>query len=423
MLVYRNVATVMAAIVFLQIAAGSLSVALPLAMAEKSWSALAIGAVVAAYAAGFMAGAYTAPRIIRAFGHIRAYAAYAGASAAVTLALALGSDFAFWTIARFGFGVCAAGIFAVSESWIADATPSERRGSVIGVYQILGRAGLIAGPFLVALPPFDLTDGFILAGMFMALSLIPVVFTRRRQPAPPQSEPISPFRLFETAPSAAAAVFAAGVVNSGLLAFIPIWAEGLNPDVSAGAAATVLAVVYATSMLTQLPAGMISDRLDRRLVIAALAGMAGLAALALAVTPAPGLVGGAMMAGLWGASSLAYYGVAVAHAADRSRIEELPAIASGLLLVWASGSIAGPVLAGLAFSGPLGARGLFLFGAFFSVALCALMLVRRKARRPVSEEEREAFIYLGATSAELAEIDRNEFDDSAPDAPARRGEA
>ncbi|MGJ3231715.1 MAG: MFS transporter [Oceanicaulis sp.] len=405
MLVYRNVATVMAAIVFLQIAAGSLGVALPLAMDAAEWSAVAIGAVVAAYAAGFMAGAWTAPWVIRTIGHIRAYAAYAGGAAAVTLMLALSSDFAFWTVTRFGFGVCAAGIFAVSESWIADATPAERRGAVISVYQILGRAGLIAGPFLIALPPFDLTDGFIIAGIFLALSLVPVVFTRRSQPTLPQSDTVSPLRLFEIAPSAAGAVFVAGVVNSGLLAFIPIWAEGLNPAFGAGAAAIVIAVIYFCSMLTQWPAGAVSDRVDRRLVIAALAALACLAALVLALVTAPGLLLGSLLAGAWGAASLAYYGVAVAHAADRSRVEELPAIASGLLLVWAAGSIIGPILAGLAYAGPLGARGLFLFGAVVSALLCAGMFVRRRVRAPVNEAERESFVFLTATSGELAEIE------------------
>ncbi|MGX6649052.1 MFS transporter [Maricaulaceae bacterium MS644] len=414
MLVYRNVATVMAAMIFLQVAAGSLHVALPLAMDAADWSAVAIGAVVASYAAGFMAGAWTAPWVIRTIGHIRAYAAYAGGAAAVTLMLALGSDFAFWAIARFGFGVCAAGIFAVSESWIADATPSERRGAVISVYQILGRAGLIAGPFLVALPPFDLTDGFIIAGIFLSLSLVPIVFTRRSQPALPQSETASPLRLFDIAPSAAAAVFVAGVVNSGLLAFIPIWAEGLTPGfgveagASVGAAAVVVAVVYFCSILTQWPAGVISDRFDRRLVIAALAALAAVAAVVLAVVPSPSLLTGALLAGAWGAASLAYYGVAVAHAADRSRVEELPSIASGLLLVWAAGSIVGPILAGVAWAGPLGATGLFLFAAVFSALLSAGMLVRRRQREPVQDADRESFVYLAATSSELAEIEAPE---------------
>ena len=413
MLVYRNVAFALGAAILLQLAAGALWIALPLAMDGYGWSRPAIGAVFAAYSAGFMLGAFSAPYIICRVGHIRAFAGYAGGAAAVTLALALGSDFSWWMLARFGFGVGIAGLFAVSESWIADATPPERRGAVLSVYQIVGRAGLIAGPFIVALPGLDLTDGFIIAGIFLALCLIPVVFTTRGQPALPQTEMVSPLRLLQISPAAAGAVFTAGLVNSGLLAFLPIWAETLSTAVTAQPAAIVVGVVYVGSILTQWPAGHISDRFDRRIVIAALAALAAAAALTLAVTATPGLMAGSIMAGLWGAASLAYYAIAVAHAVDRSKAEELPAIASGLLMVWGAGSVVGPVLAGLAYSGPLGARGLFLFAAAASLALTAAMLVRRRQKAPVEAARREAFLYLSATSGELAEIQPSDAEDAA----------
>ena len=413
MLAYRNVAFAMAAAVLLQLAAGALWIALPLAMDGYGWSRVAIGAVFAAYSAGFMVGAFYAPHIIRRVGHIRAFAAYAGGAAAVTLMLALGSDFTWWMASRFGFGVFIAGLFAVSESWIADATPPARRGSVLSVYQIAGRTGLIAGPFLVTLPGLDLNDGFIIAGICLALCLVPVVFTRHDQPHMPDTGVVSPWRLLSISPAAAGAVFTAGLVNSGLLAFLPIWAETLSGAETAQAAALVVGVVYVGSILTQWPAGLISDRFDRRMVIAVLAAAAALAALALAVIASPGLVGGAILAGLWGAASLAYYAVAVAHAVDRSRAEELPAIASGLLMVWAAGSVAGPILAGLAYSGPLQARGLFLFAAAASLALTAAMLVRRRQRAPVEQADREAFVYLSATSSELAEIEAPDPDAAA----------
>lgn len=417
MLIYRNVAFALASAILLQLAAGALWIALPLAMDGYGWSRVAIGTVFAAYSAGFMAGAYFAPYVIRRVGHIRAFAGYAGGAAAVTLMLALGSDFSWWMLARFGFGVCIAGLFAVSESWIADATPPERRGAVLSMYQIFGRAGLIAGPFIVALPGLDLVDGFIIAGIFLALCLVPVVFTTRGQPALPQTELVSPLRLLEISPAAAGAVFAAGVVNSGLLAFLPIWAETLSGAVAAQPAAIVIGVVYVGSMLTQWPAGHISDRFDRRVVIAILAAAAAAAALVLAVIPTPSLLAGSLLAGLWGGASLAYYAVAVAHAVDRSRAEELPAIASGLLMVWAAGSIVGPILAGLAYSGPLEARGLFLFAAAASLALTAAMFLRQRQRRPVDGAEREGFVYLGATSGELAEIAGPETEPD--DAPAQ----
>jgi MFS family permease len=410
MLIYRNVASVMSASLLLQISVGVLGVALPLAMALAGWSGLMIGLVVAGYGAGFMAGAWFSPKVIGAIGHIRAYAAFAGGAAALTLMLALDSSPGWWLAARFGFGLCAAGIFAVAESWIADATPSERRGAVISMYQIVGRAGLILGPFLLAFPGVALTESFVIAGIFLALALIPVTATRRAQPALPEGESVSPLRLFSIAPAAAGAAFAAGAINSGLLAFIPIWAQTLDPARISGAAATALASIYFFSMLIQWPLGKLSDRVDRRLVIAGLALAAAVFAGVLAFIVSPGLTLGALLVGLWGAASLCYYGVAVAHAADRSTIEELPAIASGILLVWAAGSVIGPILAGLAYASAWEARGLFLYAAIASLILSVLVLWRSRARAAVTAEEREPFVNLQATSGALAEIDRPDED-------------
>ena len=242
----------------------------------------------------------------------------------------------------------------------------------------------------------------------MALALTPIVFTRRAQPSLPTGETVPVTRLFSIAPAAAAAAFTAGLLNSGVLGFMPIWAGSLDPLNAAGGAALLMAVIYLGSMVTQWPAGIISDKMDRRLVIAALSIMSGCFALILVVMPNPDLLLAAILVGLWGAASLAYYSVAVAHAADRSRVEELPAIASGMLLVWAAGSTLGPIVAGIAYSGPLGPRGLFLFAAVVSCILAAGMMWRRRARKPVSEDERQPFVNLQATSAELAEIEAPE---------------
>jgi len=154
-------------------------------------------------------------------------------------------------------------------------------------------------------------------------------------------------------------------------------------------------------------------------VIAGASGLAGVFAAILAVFVSPGLWLGAALAGLWGAASLSYYGIAIAHAADRARSGELPALASGILMTWALGAILGPVLAGLAYGGPLAGRGLFLFAAIASFLLTALVLWRSRTRDPVREEEREPFVNLLATSAELAEIEAPQAGDFAQAAGAR----
>jgi MFS family permease len=181
-------------------------------------------------------------------------------------------------------------LFAVSESWIADATPAQQRGAVVSAYQIAGRLGLIAGPFLIAAPGLEAGDAFTLAGIALALCLLPIVLTDRSQPLRPRARVVSPLRLWAIAPAAALAAFGAGLINSGLLAFLPIWAGRLG-EASGSAAAIIVGCAYAGALITQWPAGLISDRLDRRLVIAALTGVAGLCRFVLAVMVRPACFG------------------------------------------------------------------------------------------------------------------------------------
>ena len=63
MTVYRNVASLILAVMLLQAASGVLSVTTPLALDYMGASALGVGLVAAAFSAGFMAGAWFAPDI------------------------------------------------------------------------------------------------------------------------------------------------------------------------------------------------------------------------------------------------------------------------------------------------------------------------------------------------------------------------
>lgn len=414
MIFYRNVSVVMLAIGVWQIANGLLNVALPLTMSGAEWSGLAIGAIASAYALGFMAGAFYAPTLIARIGHIRAFAAAGGLAAAATLFLGVDTNAWLWFVLRLVFGASAAVLFAVAESWIADSTPARSRGGVISAYQIAGRAGIVIGPFLIAGGAEGVGAALLIAGAFLALAISPIAATGRAQPALPEHPPGSPLEVLKIAPAAAVAVFAAGLVNTGVLAFIPIWAGGLggenaNENVTA-AAALVMGVIYAASMASQWPAGKISDHYDRRLVIAALGGGWAIVSLILVVFVNPGLIAGVVLIGLWGATSLAHYGVAIAHAADRADHGQLPAMASGLLLVWAAGSVIGPLIAGALYASPLGMRGVFLFSAISGALLAGAMVLRQRNKAAPSEADREDFVNLHATSAQLAEIDPDDAD-------------
>ena len=267
-----RVAAPIIAVVILQAASGVLGVIVPLAMDARGLSALSTGLVAACYAVGFMAGALYAPRILQSLGHIRAFAAAAGIGGALTLALYLRIDGSAWAPLRLGTGFCLAVLFTAAESWINSTTPRERRGGVIGIYQVVTKLSVASGPFLIAhhLPMGP--DGFMLAAAFFALSLVPVCGTAHAQPAPPSAEPFPLKRIWAVAPAAVIGAFLAGFTNSGVLAILPIYAARAAAEAQAAdpafLAAAFLAAAWLGSTLLQWPAGRLSDHIDRRMVIA-----------------------------------------------------------------------------------------------------------------------------------------------------------
>ncbi|MEQ9316836.1 MAG: MFS transporter, partial [Henriciella sp.] len=153
-------------------------------------------------------------------------------------------------------------------------------------------------------------------------------------------------------------------------------------------------------------AGYISDRIDRRLVIAATGIIAAASAGALAlfsdVMPLGAIL---LLAFTYGMGALSYYAVAVAHAADKARPDQATSMMAGILVIWGIGSIIGPIIAGVVMSTPLGAGGLFAFAAASLAALAAIMFTRAVNSDAVPADEKEPFKATQATSLALAEFD------------------
>ena len=117
----------------------------------------------------------------------------------------------------------------------------------------------------------------------------------------------------------------------------------------------------------QIPAGRLSDRFDRRIVLAALsAGLAG-AAVALVhlprtlpvILPAAAMLGGFL-------STL--YPVCVADALDRMPADQVVAVSSRLILVTGLGSVLGPII------GMSVMERFAIDGVFYLIAATALLL-------------------------------------------------
>lgn len=404
---YRNVWVLILAVGLLQVSGGILGVIAPIGLQTLGLSPLMIGVIGALHAAGFMAGAWIAPRSIARIGNIRVFCAGAAGGAVTSLVMGLAPNEFAWAAARLVQGAAFAWMFASAESWMSAATPAKARGGVLGFYHVIAKVALLVGPFIVmGYAPLE-AQAFMWTALFFAAALVPVTITRRVEP-PRSGEQTLPWGDFlKLAPAAVAASFLAGVTNTGLLALLPLFAERVEIGGTAtGAAALAMAAAWTGGLISQWPAGRLSDRVDRRLVVAAMALIAVIAASGLAlgvgVLPSPAIL--ALLA-IWGAGSLSFYGVAVAHGVDRASQEQIPGLMSGLLFVWAGGSVIGPPLAGFAISTPFGPGGLFVFAVAMTGLLIAAMLWRREARPSVPTEERANWEMTQPTAITGQEID------------------
>ncbi len=415
---YRSLTAVIICLSVLQAALGALAIVGPLTLLGTGVGSLWIGFVASSYAAGFLVGAQLAPREIGRIGHIRAVSAFGACAAVAAALLSLSTAIPWWIGVQFALGVAVAMLMATGESWIADAAPAEQRGSIVSFYMVAGKLGYLIGPFLFQVLPEGQVYGFLLVVTLMAACLVPVAATDRSPPEVSSARAMGPLQVWKRAPAALITAVVSGLCGAAVLQLYSVYISAIRPVDAVAFAALFNAALIAGSVVLQWPAGLLSDRIDRRLVIGGLGAIAGTASVLLAVfgeTAPSWLLLSA--AALWGAGAMSIYGVGVAHAADRAAPGEGAAMMSGVILVWAFGMMVGPTLGGVVMD-IAGPSGLFSIAAVALVGLAAAMLLRRADRAAVAPDDKGDFVVATPTSYAMSEINPmgddggDEYDDS-----------
>jgi MFS family permease len=179
--------------------------------------------------------------------------------------------------------------------------------------------------------------------------------------------------LARAAPLATSGVAVAGFVASCFYALVPAWMQGVG--VSQASIGTVMLGAVLGGLAFQIPVGQLSDRFDRRLVLALIAAGFAVAAIAiaklphslLAILPAAVVLGGFM-------STL--YPVSAAHAFDQMDAERVVSVSSRLILINGLGSILGPLI-GTSLMKRFEIDGVLYLMALAAAALCVFAFVQR----------------------------------------------
>lgn len=339
------------------------------------------GAVMSAYFGGFVVGSLTGPLLIARTGHIRAFAVLAALAAAAAPLYAYLPHPLAWMALRFVSGLAVMGLYMVVESWLNSVAPRELRGRVFGTYMTVNLLAMAGGQGLVALAPIATPAPFVLAGVLLTLSLVPVALTRLPEPA---RVPASPLRraAFAGLPRLGlATALATGLVLGAFWGMGPVWAQ--RAGLGAGGAAAFMAATILGGALLQWPIGRWSDRHDRRRVLAVTAAVAAAAALACALLTPLGTRAVIGVAALYGGCAFALYSLGVATVADAVPAGRIVEATRALLLVNGAGSALGPATVGYAMS--VVPPGAFFAYAAFVLAVLAVFALRAPAV-PVSDQ-------------------------------------
>jgi MFS family permease len=408
---------VTAATTLLQAGNGLLQVLMPLRMQGEGFSVSAIGLVATAYGIGFSTGCFIAPAFIRHVGYIRAFACLAAITGVTVLGMTQAHSTLAWILLRGLTGVTLACIFTLADSWISASATSSHRGRMLSIYMISTKVALMLSPLGISLGDIRSDGLFLAVNAVITLSLLPIAATATREPAPPQGVRIAVRKLFSNAPTAVVGVFVVGLMNGPVVAIAPVFgvAIGLSQDRAAG----LIFALQAGSLAMQWPLGWLSDRMDRRYVIAGLAAGTSLVSLLIIGTSAMGAQALVLWSfAAWGGLALCIYSVCVAHACDLVEPGQIVSTVSTILFCWATGVTIGPLLGAGAME-LMGPKGLFVYAAVVSLLLTGFVLVRiAQVRRPAAG--RGFAIVVPTSSASAALTPRAEA--GAPAAPPHQAE-
>jgi MFS family permease len=328
----------------LMLGAGLQSSLLGVRATQENFPTAVIGLVMSAYYVGYVGGTVLTPRLVQKVGHVRVFAALAAIASAAILVQAVWVHPLPWGAMRLVTGMCFAGIYVVAESWLNDRASRENRGRLFAVYMLVLYVGLGSAQFLLNLASSRSATLFMLTSVLISFAMVPIVISAQQAPQITTPRAVRYRDLYRNSPIGVVAVTIAGFVSAIMFSMGPVYARLSGLDTSG--VAWFMAVTILAGCATQYPVGRLSDRMDRRTVMALMCSLSTLAAAGIIFFGSVSHVLFLTLAAMFTGFSLTLYSLAVSHVNDKLEPSEMVAASSSLLLLNGAGAAVGPVLAG-----------------------------------------------------------------------------
>jgi MFS family permease len=381
---------------FLLAANGLHGLLLPLRATGEGFTTTQIGLMGTGWAVGFVLSSLLTPLLVRRAGHIRAFAAFSAMAAIIALINAMIISPVAWMVLRGCSGFVMAGGMMVVESWLNERATNDTRGTVFGIYMTVNFASITGGQFLVAVEDPAGDTLFMLASILFCLAVLPTALSTAATPKPLTQVRLNLKHLYYFSPVAFVSAVLIGTINGAFGTLAPVF--GWKSGMPALMIAMMMGLSIMAGAIMQIPIGRLSDRTDRRYVLAGGAigaCLAGAMIVSLRPTDPTQIL---ILTAIYGALTYPLYSLAVAHANDFAASSDFVAISGGLLMLYGVGTMIGPTAASVAME-RFGPAGLFTVTATAHFVMAGHAIYRTMRRKPIPEDQRESFSAVPAQKA------------------------
>ncbi len=332
---------------FLLAGGGMQGILLPVRGQLEGFTASQIGLIGAGWAIGFTLGCLIVPIMVKRVGHVRTFGALAALLATSVLLNGLVLEPYIWIVLRALAGFCFSGSYMIIESWINERISDENRGAMFSIYMIISQSAFMGGQYLLVIADPSKETLFMIAAILYALAVLPTALSKAQSPEPLTQTKLDLRKLFRNSPASVFGALVAGMLAGSFQSFAPVF--GVAEGMSSANVANMMVLVMLGAILFQFPLGKLSDHMDRRYVMVALS-LAGTVVGALisqyefdGANPDIGFFG---LMVLLGGFVYPIYGLVTAHANDHADPEDFVKISSGLLILYGTGTMIGPLVTG-----------------------------------------------------------------------------
>jgi MFS family permease len=314
-------------------------------LGEQGYSAHAIGLNPAAGGIASLISASFVPGWAQKFGLRQVLFIALLVSGLCLCAFALSDDYWTWLFLRAVFGASLTALFVLSEYWINSSAPPARRGLIMGLYATSLALGFVAGPAALSLMGTEGSLPFFGGVGLFALAALPILLGGSDTPEIETRSQISPLAFLTAAPVATLAGFLHGGIETASMSLLPVYGllSGLTPE----AGASLVSLFALGNVLAQIPIGFLSDRIDRRRLLMAIALFGLIGSLLLPIIGPTHFYTFAAMLTLWGGVLGSLYVTGLAHLGARYNGPELASANAAFVMLYSMGMLVGPPIMGI----------------------------------------------------------------------------